>query len=96
MILASTSAVYVIAGGIGTGAAAFVVFLSRFLPRIWNHRNPEDQPISCGKADTVYVRKEVCELARGQIEQTLHEIKVDVRAIMQHQGVPPPNPGSGN
>ena len=93
MAVMDPSTIYVIAGGVGIGGAAFVGTLWKIVVGYRNGKTPDPEklPLSCGKANETYVRKDICDHTREHVERTLDNVQADVKAIMKHHGVPPPN-----
>lgn len=74
--------VVLISTAVGGGVAGFFMLIAKIVP--WRRKgNPGPN------SNDRYVRKDFCELARGNMQGTLDEIKIDVRTLMRHWNVKP-------
>ncbi|KKK51339.1 hypothetical protein LCGC14_3115930 [marine sediment metagenome] len=73
--------IVLISTAVGGGVAGFFMLMAKIVP--WRRK---DNP---GSNNDKHVRKDFCELARGNMEKTLDEIRIDVKTLMRHWDIEP-------
>ena len=92
------STMILIGGGAGTFAAALVAGVIKFLPKLWNGKVPIDPqmlPLPRRDIEGTYVRKDTCDLEHRHVNEMLTEVRRDVRLLVMHFDVQPPDDWKG-